>query len=262
MTRTRAYALAGGLLSAGAPLGLLGIRLATGDDGPFTHRRVRRELAGDRAGYAYVSVSTAIVFTVFGWVLGRQADRLSEMSRTDALSGLLNARGFFERLAVELSRLRRYREPLALLLVDVDGLKRINDLHGHHAGDMVIRGTAEVIRSELRDTDAGARWGGDEFAIVAPNTGHAAAVALAERVRRAIAAQPSEWPVTGSVGVATIEPGGVRVDSSTLMRMADMALYDAKMQGKDMVVAQPLIPRASKLAAGSGASPLAPREAR
>ena len=89
---------------------------------------------------------------------------------------------------------------MALLLVHLDGLKSINDRYGHHAGDEAIRGLAGVIRSELRETDTGARWGGDEFAVLAPNTAEPAALALAERIRALIPATSARWSLTGSAG--------------------------------------------------------------
>jgi two-component system, cell cycle response regulator len=201
-------------------------------------RRALREAAGDPPDYIYVGTSTAIAFSLFGYALGRQADRLAELSETDALTGLSNARGLFDRLDAELARSRRYREPIALLFVDLDGLKSINDRYGHRAGDEAIRNLAEVIRSQLRESDVGARWGGDEFAVLAPNTSRAAALALAERIRALIPRQSVEWPLSGSVGVAAIEPrtDGEVWDASTLMRAADAAMYDAKRGGRNKVV--------------------------
>jgi diguanylate cyclase (GGDEF)-like protein len=207
----------------------------------MSRRTVLREVATDRPDYIYVGTSTAIAFTLFGYVLGRQADRLTELSETDALTGLLNARGLFDRLDAELARARRYREALALLLVDLDGLKGINDRYGHGAGDEAIRSLADVIRSQLRETDLGARWGGDEFAVVAPCTSEGQALALAERIRAMIPGTSPRWPLSGSVGVATIDPkvGREVVDSATLMRSADAALYEAKRTGRNRVVIVP-----------------------
>ena len=104
------------------------------------------------------------------------------------------------------SEARRYREPLALLLMDLDGLKAINDRFGHQAGDEAIRQLADVIRAQLRETDLAARWGGDEFAVMAPNTSKDAALALAERIRGSIPGGSGEWHLSGSFGVATVDP--------------------------------------------------------
>jgi diguanylate cyclase (GGDEF)-like protein len=239
MRRSVGFALAGALASAGAPLGLLGVRLRQRPPGrPLSRRAVREELAADRASYAYVGMSTAIAFTVFGWMAGRQADRLAALSETDPLTELANARAFFDRLDKEVARSQRYRDPLALLLVDLDRLKAINDGHGHAAGDDAIRRVARIIRSELRRTDFGARWGGDEFAVVAPNTSRAAALALAGRIRAVIEDQEAPWPMSVSIGVATMEPAAQDEagDLFMLMRAADAALYEAKRRGRNAVV--------------------------
>ena len=240
MRRRFRYALAGGLFSAGAPLGLLGVRLASGGCGSrsMSIRAALREVAHDTASYVYVAGSTAVAFTAFGYLLGRQADWLALLSETDALTGLPNARAFFDRLDTELARSRRYREPLALLMVDLDGLKGINDQYGHDAGDAAIRALADVIRSELRETDLGARCGGDEFAVLAPNTSKHAAEALAERIRASISQYRARWPLTGSVGVVAIDPevGAGSMDAATMRRTADAALYEAKRRGRNRVI--------------------------
>jgi diguanylate cyclase (GGDEF)-like protein len=186
-------------------------------------------------------MSTTVAFTLFGYILGRQAERLVELSETDPLTGLFNARGLCDRLDAEVARSRRYREPLALLCVDLDGLKSINDRYGHRAGDEAICSVADVIRSELRESDVGARWGGDEFSVLAPSTARVAALALAERIRAMIPRRSARWPLSVSVGVATLDPNtdGEGVDSATLMRTADSAMYDAKQSGRDRVVVAP-----------------------
>ncbi len=230
------YALTAGLLSSGAPVGLLGLRLAKGADEPVSLNHVRAEFAADRATYAYIGGATAIIFAIFGYVLGRQTDKLAELSETDALTGLLNARGFYKRLRAEIRRSKRYRAPLTVLFLDLDGLKGINDRYGHRAGSAALRQTARVIRAELRDADVAARWGGDEFTILAPNTSFEAAPGIAERIRGRIAAQVARWPMTASIGVATAEPDDQRTTSATLMRAADTALYEAKRRGKNTVI--------------------------
>lgn len=240
MRRSFAYACAGGVLSTGAPLGLAAVRLATGAAAPRppSIRSGVRALAADPTAYAYVGTSTLVAFALFGYVLGRQADRLARLSETDALTGLANRRGFFERLDAEIARSRRYREPLALLLVDLDRLKHINDRHGHRAGDEAIRTVADVIRSELRRPDLGARVGGDEFAVVAPRTPRQAALVLAERIRLAISRRSAPDRLTASIGVTTVEPERDRLPraAADLVRAADRAMYDAKRRGRDRVV--------------------------
>jgi diguanylate cyclase (GGDEF)-like protein len=242
MRRRFVFASAGGLLSAGAPLGLLAVRLARRERWrSVSLSAVIDEIRRNGPDYIYAGTSTALALGVFGYLLGRHADWLAELSETDPLTGLFNARRLFDNLDGELARARRYREPLALLLVDLDGLKSVNDRFGHQAGDAAIRGLADVIRSELRETDIGARWGGDEFAVLAPNTSQAAALALAERIRATIPAAGAPWALSGSIGVAAVDPGQGEevVDSATLMRAADAALYAAKRRGRNMVVSAP-----------------------
>jgi hypothetical protein len=119
------YALLGAALAAGAPAGLLLVRFASGGGDSFSW--MGREIASEPLTYVYVAVSTVTVFALFGWLLGQQADRLIELSTTDALTRLLNARGFYQRLHQELARARRSRQPLSLVIIDLDGLKSICD---------------------------------------------------------------------------------------------------------------------------------------
>jgi len=241
MARRYAYGLIGAVVSAGAPLGLLVLRRL---QHPTTSRSLElaaKEVAADPVGYAYVGISTCVAFSTFGFLIGRQADLLAELSESDGLTGLRNARGFSSRLEDEISRFDRYHEPLALLFLDLDGLKWINDRFGHRTGDLALRHVANSIRAELRRTDTGARWGGDEFAILAPNTSATAAIALAERVRSLVARQNLPWQPTASIGVAAVDvtSSDERIDSATLMYRADAALYEAKRQGGNMVTIQP-----------------------
>ena len=238
MRRRFTYALTAGVLSGGAPAGLLGIRLARRDD-ELSLRRVRTEIAADRAAYMYIGGATALIFAMFGYILGRHADELADLSETDSLTQLLNARGFASRLRAEIRRARRYREPLSVLFLDVDGLKGINDKHGHRAGSEALRQVAGVIRAELRATDTGARWGGDEFTIIAPNTKRDEAVSFAERIRERVERHVADWHMTASIGIATLDGDDARgrVDVHTLLRDSDAAMYEAKRRGKNAVVA-------------------------
>lgn len=160
--------------------------------------------------------------------------RLAEESITDALTGLMNRRGFLRSLEIEVSRAGRHAQPIALLLLDVDAFKSFNDAFGHPAGDLALRTVAQILRNCVRDYDIVARHGGEEFAVVAPNTDEAAAVLLAERFRRAI--ESAQWPkraITVSVGV-TCGRGQVTVDR--LIDVADKALYQAKAAGRNQSV--------------------------
>lgn len=210
MQRRFSYALTAGILSTGAPSSLPGLAIAR-----------------------------PVLFALFGYILGRHADELAELAETDGLTCLLNPRGFSARLRSEIKRSKRYREPLSLLFLDLDGLKEINDRYGHRAGSDALRGVGRVIRAELRESDTGARWGGDEFAIIAPNTTNAAAAQFADRIRTRIAKHPAEWPMTASIGITTVDwnEDGIEADAQMLMREADAAMYEAKRRGKNTVAA-------------------------
>lgn len=223
------------LLSTGAPVGLLAVRgLAAARASP---EWVRDEIAAHAAIFVYVTLSTLSVFLAFGYVLGRQADRLLELSQTDPLTGLSNARMFQARLREEFARARRYRHPLSLLFIDVDGLKAVNDRGGHVAGDAALVRVATALRRTARSSDLAARWGGDEFALLAPDTTSGAALTLGERIRVLVteASRDSPDAMTVSVGLATTS-GEEDTTAEQLRTRADDALYAAKRQGRDRVV--------------------------
>jgi diguanylate cyclase (GGDEF)-like protein len=227
------YAVAGAILAVGAPTGLLILREL------YAPRPIATELLSERVTYLYVLIATAFVLAVLGHMLGRQADRLAALSETDALTGLRNRRALRRRLEEEFRRARRYRTPVSLLLVDIDGLKQLNDVEGHAAGDRVIRNVAAAIVEEVRDSDVAARWGGDEFAIIAPNTTAGAAHASAERLVARVAGQrgsaPRHWG-TVSIGIATYDPADPTYsDLDALAQAADDALYRAKAAGRNRV---------------------------
>jgi diguanylate cyclase (GGDEF)-like protein len=211
---------AGLATSAGIVLGLLLLRTAFTSGYPLA-----AELLANRLTYIYV--------------FGRQADELRRLSMTDALTGLSNRHAFQVRLRDEWRRSRRYRAPLALLLIDVDGLKRVNDEQGHEAGDRVLREVAGALRHTLRGTDIGARWGGDEFAIIAPNTGREAADRLGRRllVHLHERTRGGGRSVSVSVGAALFDPAQPMRSMHMLMRAADQALYQAKADGRDRIKA-------------------------
>jgi diguanylate cyclase (GGDEF)-like protein len=230
------YALAGGVLALGAPIGLLITRLRTKS---VSTAALCEELRSEFGIYLYSGAATFAAFALFGGVLGRQADALSELATVDPLTRLANSRVFRERLEQDLARADRYGEPLSVLLLDVDGLKRVNDRSGHRAGDAALSAVASAIRSGMREADLGARLGGDEFAIIAPRTDESAALVLAERLRAQVAntaigvARPR---TTISVGVASLTPT-VRRSAANLLAAADQAMYRAKRKGGNRVAA-------------------------
>ena len=239
MLRRTRYAVAGGLLGLGAPVGLLCVRLLRHG---FSVDSASCEIDAQRDAYIYSAASTTLGFALFGGVLGHYGDRLAQLAATDPLTDLFNARSFQDRLRHELGRVARYQEPLCLLLVDLDGLKRLNDEHGHAAGNDAIRSVAAAIRSELRETDLGARLGGDEFGVLAPRTTEEAGLVLAERLRARVAGElsgPASGGVTISIGIASVAPSRAeRPTAAALMASADDALYLAKREGGNRVAAR------------------------
>ena len=149
---------------------------------------------------------------------------------TDSLTGLLNRRGFDERLREEIGRATRTGRPLALVLADCDELKRVNDGLGHEAGDRVLEAFANLLREQKRLTDIAGRLGGDEFALLLPETDAADATLVAERLLVRLRSL-TETPITASIGVAAFPVDGPT--SSALLRAADRALYAAKHGGKN-----------------------------
>jgi diguanylate cyclase (GGDEF)-like protein len=226
------YAAAGTVLALGAPAGLLAVRcLQAGREGSVTAVVLR-----DLPAFAYVTVSTMAVFAVFGLVLGRQADEMLRRLSTDALTGLLNRSAFIERMAQERERSERYPNRISVLAIDVDRLKDINDRGGHAAGDAALRAIGDAIRRGLRAADTACRFGGDEFAVMAPEADAEAAAVIAERIRAL--GQTAVGPaleVTVSVGVASARPGE-RWSPTQLLERADRALYQAKRLGRNRVV--------------------------
>ena len=237
MRRRSSYVLTALVLASGAPVGLLLVRSLLA--GTFSVAWARAELASDATAYLYLTVSTTLVFAVFGYVLGQQADRLFELSSTDALTGLRNRRVLQERLEEEFGRAERYGAALSLLLIDLDDLKALNDRQGHRAGDLALRSAAAAIRNGSRAADLAARWGGDEFILLAPSTGRPEARQLAERIRGLVTegGEQAAQPVTVSVGVATLDLGRGVHSPEALVSLADAALYEAKRLGRNRVVA-------------------------
>jgi diguanylate cyclase (GGDEF)-like protein len=185
----------------------------------------------------------AAAFNHMAAQLEEERERLIVMSLTDALTGLANRRYFDRQLEREVARARRYRRALALIMVDLDHFKRLNDTHGHQAGDRVLADVARVIEREVRPSDAVARVGGEEFAVILSEASFATAVQVAERLRRAVAGRAPRpggdgaadfVPITASFGVAVWAPG---MEGKALFAAADEALYRAKQRGRNRVEA-------------------------
>ena len=167
--------------------------------------------------------------------LRRTQSQLRLLATHDPLTTVLNARAFASQLAQELGRNRRYGRPLALIYLDLDDFKKVNDAHGHATGDAVLRLVADAMRSAVRQADVVGRLGGDEFGVLMPETegtlAHAVATRLAGGIRTVFRGTPS---VTASIGVVAVS--GTEAGSDELLRKADQAMYEAKRAGKDRVV--------------------------
>ncbi len=187
----------------------------------------------------------ALVLCIPGAVLsallasGRQARErhLVELSRRDPLTGLGNARLLHERLSYEISRHERHRRPLAVLMCDLDGFKSVNDRFGHAAGDEVLQAVATALARTVRDEDTVVRQGGDEFCVLAPETGQAEADQLTDRLRQAVAdAVGGLDGVSGSFGAAVFPADGRT--GPALLGVADERAFVAKRRGRGRAVSR------------------------
>jgi len=164
-------------------------------------------------------------------------EKIQHQATTDGLTGLANHKTFYEILEKELWRSRRYGGQISLIMIDVDNLKKINDSYGHRAGDKVIREISRKIKECIRQIDTAARYGGDEFAVILPNTSLADAIIVAERMVEAVAHSPAIWkkdqiPLSISVGLGQYDADSNPEDITS---GSDRALYKAKQAGKNTV---------------------------
>ncbi|NEX19780.1 diguanylate cyclase [Thiorhodococcus mannitoliphagus] len=166
---------------------------------------------------------------------------LSQLATTDALTGAWNRRRLEEAAANEMQRLKRYGQPLSLIAIDIDFFKKVNDVHGHAAGDQVLIGLVAVVRSMLRPTDSLARWGGEEFIVLTPCETLESAALIAERLREQIAKTvfPAVDTITVSLGVAQCLP---QECWEQWFARADAALYRAKAGGRNQIQTAPETP--------------------
>jgi len=181
-------------------------------------------------------------FFALALLIGAVNDRAHEHAQLDYLTGSLNRRGIEDHLAVEVSRTRRTHSPIAILLIDIDKFKTINDVHGHAAGDEALRTVARSIASVLRPYDKLGRFGGDEFLLLLPETSTAAAMDIASRIRQAIqSVAPANKPpvLTLSIGVTHCD---TYEEPIHILARADQALYQAKTEGRDRARSHPPTP--------------------
>ncbi|PYO74288.1 MAG: hypothetical protein DMD64_04435 [Gemmatimonadetes bacterium] len=180
---------------------------------------------------------TAVTSLVLAAVVAVQRElqgTWKELAVTDPLTGLANHRHLVQSLEGEIKRSRRTGQPFAVVLLDLDGLKQINDRHGHLAGSLAIRRVAEALLGSCRGTDTAARYGGDEFALVLPETGEAAAWHVARGVADRLATDAEKPNLSISVGVAVYPGHGETVEA--LLNAADIALYETKERRKTRAV--------------------------
>ncbi|MFO1220072.1 MAG: GGDEF domain-containing protein [Burkholderiaceae bacterium] len=211
---------------------------------------------GSPALAAQVAALTAMIFVPavgalvlrLVFQLEQARERLSVLATQDALTGVHNRRYFFEVAEREWSRCKRYGEDAALLLIDADNFKAINDVYGHLCGDRLLIAIAKAVRATLRQPDLMARFGGEELIILLPHTDPLGALDVAERIRERVAGGRLDWNgekvgTTISVGVAPYAGDDRTLDA--LVHDADLALYAAKKAGRNCVRAAPIKPRRS-----------------
>jgi diguanylate cyclase (GGDEF)-like protein/putative nucleotidyltransferase with HDIG domain len=218
------------------------------DTGLFTLENLSTEVV-----LAALGVATAAFWNSNAWVIpfvlaplllihrSLSVPALQAEARVDPKTGLFNARYFASALAEELGRAERFDRPLCLLMADLDLLRDINNTYGHLAGDAVLRGIAEIFRVQLRHYDVPARFGGEEFSILLPETPPEQALEIADRIRKAVAeasfdVETSSEAIhaTVSIGVAAYPKDGA--DANELIHQADLAVYRAKLQGRNRVL--------------------------
>jgi two-component system, cell cycle response regulator len=164
--------------------------------------------------------------------------RVESLAIMDPLTGLYNRRRFETIFVNEFKRAARYQLPLSLLVIDIDHFKKVNDTYGHQEGDTVLRQIAQVIQSTIREVDTAARWGGEEFVVLSPNTSRENGLRAAERVRKAVANHAftgmGSERLTVSIGVAGIPAPDID-SQDKLIHAADLAMYGAKKNGRNRV---------------------------
>jgi diguanylate cyclase (GGDEF)-like protein len=217
------FALAGGALALGAPIGWYVIEMLVGFE---------------RVGlYVYLTVATLTVFSLFGYVLGRLVERAEHLAEIDSLTGLLNQTPFF-RTAEALFRLGERRgSGVAVIMIDLDRFKSINDEHGHLFGSFIIAEAGKLLDQACRRSDLVSRFGGDEYTVFLPDITLEGATLVAERFSellrtREFSNAEASARVTASIGVGHAHPGpGLTLRA--VVEHADKLLYDAKDAGRD-----------------------------
>jgi diguanylate cyclase (GGDEF)-like protein len=191
---------------------------------------------------AFVVLVLALHATLMALVVTRLTGELRRMSRHDSLTGLLNRRAMEELLFAQVQRSVRAREPFAVMMLDLDHFKRVNDHYGHAVGDQALKHVSKLLRGSVREVDSLARFGGEEFVVLMPGASLVQAQPMAERLRERLCATPlvvadTTVPLSISIGIAQWRGG--QEDLSQLLVRADTALFQAKGQGRNRVVLDP-----------------------
>jgi len=198
-------------------------------------------LAGEQISkFAVIWNTTArlAIFLIFSTLLSEfraLLEHQTELSRTDPLTGILNRRAFYEAATAELKRIDRTQKPLTVVYIDLDNFKSVNDVFGHLVGDKVLQRVAERIKLQLRGTDFVSRLGGDEYALLLPETDETASKIVLPRLQSALLKEMTEakWPVTFSLGVLTCSIAPPSVQDT--LHLADLIMYAAKRHGKNCI---------------------------
>jgi diguanylate cyclase (GGDEF)-like protein len=197
----------------------------------------------DKAEPAAFTQEDMLLIELFGQLVGASIgniklfERMQRQAMLDGLTGLMNHKTFYEALERELWRSRRYGGTISMIMADIDNLKAINDAYGHRAGDKAIRETSRRIKECIRQIDLAARYGGDEFGVILPNTTLEEAVLVSQRIVDAVAASSVSWqgihvPLSISIGVGQY---GADANPEDITSRSDRALYSAKQSGKNTV---------------------------
>jgi diguanylate cyclase (GGDEF)-like protein len=169
----------------------------------------------------------------------RTREAAIRLSTVDSMTGLFNRGFLFNAVNREIKRAKRFRRGFCLLMIDLDGLKSINDRHGHFVGDNVLRAVAQVILANVRSIDTAARYGGDEFVALLPETDPHGAYVLAEKIRQVaceLAMRAHGEPIATSVSIGVVAYPGDGQTADELVIAADEAMYESKRMGKNMVI--------------------------
>ena len=223
-------------LAAGTLMGLRALDVVIGT---LRGTRFVPENEGSLGPFMWMMIMLLIAANIamVGLSVGRLVMRIRELAERDPLTGCLNRRAFEARMAAELERCQRSGDPVACITFDLDHFKRVNDEHGHDAGDAALVHAVEVARAQTRPFDALGRYGGEEFVVLMPGANEDGARDAARRIRAALADRPLDYagtslPIRASFGVAVRAPGETM---PSMLRRADAAMYEAKRLGRDRI---------------------------